>query len=151
MIDTVTTDVWYDPFKATGNYFNQFPEGTHMWAEITEGRDFLTQDSKCDIICSNPPYSMLDAVFKRCIELNPRVVSLLIGVGNLTARRLEWMDKAGYSVTKIHMCKVYNWFGMSFIVQFEKESVAVLTYDRTVWRDQNPDTIYNYDKKKQKK
>ena len=110
MIDVVEGEVWYDPFRATGKFFTQYPStgAEHQWAEITDGRDFFTQEVQCGVICSNPPYSLLNDVIKKCIDLNPRVVSLLIGVGNLTARRLEWMTDAGYSVTKLHMCKVWE-------------------------------------------
>ena len=38
--------VWYDPFRNSGNYFFQFPEGgDHEWSEILDGRDFLNLTS----------------------------------------------------------------------------------------------------------
>jgi hypothetical protein len=135
----VETIVWYDPFKNSGSYYNQFPEPNgceHQWSEILEGRDFFKFNGRCDVICSNPPYSMLDKVFKKCIDLNPMIINLLIGVGNLTARRIEWMEKAGYGLTKLHMCKVYKWYGMSYIVQFEKGHKGIMSYDRKVWREE---------------
>ena len=158
---------WYDPFRnsAEGSYYSQFPRTNNKlpinnnddcegmfnpihakcWAEITEGRDFFTHEPVGDmmparlIICSNPPYSMLDKVFQRCIELKPVVINLLIGVNNLTARRMEMMEKAGYKLTKLHMCKVYKWFGMSFICNWVKGAEgSCLSYDRTVWRNAAP-------------
>ncbi len=163
--DPNTFNYWYDPFRnsAEGSYYSQFPNTNNKypinnvdndytarfnpihakcWAEITEGRDFFTHKPVGDmmparlIICSNPPYSMLDKVFERCIELNPVVVNLLIGVNNLTARRMEMMEKAGYVLTNLHMCKVYSWFGMSFICNWVKGTGGgCLSYDRKVWRD----------------
>jgi len=137
---------WYDPFRnsSEGSYYSQFPEcQAKCWAEITEGRDFFTHEPVGDmmparlIICSNPPYSMLDKVFQRCIDLSPVVVNLLIGVNNLTARRMEMMENAGYKLTNLHMCKVYKWFGMSFLCNWVKGAeTSCLGYDRTVWRDQ---------------
>ena len=47
---------------------------------------------------------------------------------------MEMMEKSGYGLTKIHMCKVYKWYGMSCIVVWEKNKKSILTYDRTVWR-----------------
>ena len=77
----------------------------------------------------------MDAVIKKSIELQPRVISYLIGVNNLTARRLEMFETAGYKMTKMHMRKVYKWFGMSFIVQFEKnQGTSIITHDRIVWK-----------------
>mgnify|MGYP003115684357 CR=1 FL=1 len=133
--------VWYDPFKNSGSYYNQFPEPLegqmpHHWSEILEGRDFFKFNGKCEVICSNPPYSMLDKVFKKCIDINPWIINLLIGVGNLTARRIEMMEKAGYGLTKLHMCKVYKWYGMSYIVQFEYGGKNIMSYDRKVWREE---------------
>ena len=156
MIDIVQGDAWYDPFRGTGVFFNQFPNTgkEHKWSEITDGRDFFEQEIKADVICSNPPYTKLNDILRRIIILSPRVVSLLIGVGNLTARRLEWMRDGGYNVTKLHMCKIWTCYGMSFIVQFEKNKPALLTFDRIVWKDQNENNKYwdeNHRDKIQKK
>ena len=51
------------------------------------------------------PYSILDKWFDKVISLNPRVYSTLIGVNNLTARRVEKFEKAGYGIKKIKMLK----------------------------------------------
>jgi hypothetical protein len=67
------------------------------------------------------------------IQLKPTVVSYLIGINNLTARRLEMMETAGYTLTKLHVSKVRQWFGMSVIVQWERGGTACVTYDRVVW------------------
>lgn len=137
MIDVIEGETWYDPFKNSGNYYNQFPSScSKEWSEILEGKDFFEQDVSCDVICSNPPYSMIDKVLERSVDLKPRVISYLIGVGNLTARRIEYMNNCGYSLTKIHMCKVFKWYGMSFIVVFEKTETIdnLISFDRTVWK-----------------
>ena len=136
MIDYKEDDIWYDPFKNDGSYYKQYPnnQSINEWSEILEDKDFFTFNKKVDIICSNPPYSIMDKVIQKSIELNPRVISYLIGVNNLTARRIEMFEKEGYILTKIHMCKVFKWFGMSFIVQFEKGGSPCLSFDRIVWR-----------------
>jgi len=134
MIDNKSTDVWFDPFYGEGAYYENFPEGNHHWTEIVLKKDFFDFNTKIDIICSNPPYSIIDNILKKSIELNPRIISYLIGVNNLTTRRIEIMEKAGYGLTRIHMTKIYKWFGMSFIVVFEKDKKGILEYDRTVWR-----------------
>jgi hypothetical protein len=127
-------EIWIDPFKNSGNYFNQFPTNNKVWTEILEGRDFFNFNDKVDIICSNPPYSILDNVLKKCIELKPRVVSFLIGINNLTSKRIELMNNAGYGLTRLHMCKVFKWFGMSVIVEFELNKDNIIQYDRVVWK-----------------
>ena len=133
MIETDTDDIWFDPFKNTGNYYNQFPTTNKVYT--LEDKGFFEFEGDVDVICSNPPYSMLNKIFKKSIELNPRVINYLIGVMNLTPRRIEMMEKAGYGLSKIHMCKVGKWSGWcSFIVQFEKNSESILSHDRVVWK-----------------
>jgi hypothetical protein len=134
MIETNDADIWYDPFKNSGSYYNQFPTQNRVWSEILDGRDFFEFNERVDVICSNPPYSMIDNVLKKCIELKPRVISFLIGINNLTCKRIELMNKHNYGLTKIHFCKVYKWFGMSTIVQFELNRENVISYDRVVWK-----------------
>ena len=127
-------DRWLDPFKGLGSYYDQFPTDTKDWAEITEVRDFFEYAGEVDVICSNPPYSLINDVFEKSVALNPRVISFLIGQGNLTPKRIEFMNAHGYALTFLHMCKVFKWYGLSYIVQFEKDGHNCLSYDRTVWR-----------------
>ena len=134
LIETTEADIWYDPFKNSGSYYNQFPTQNRVWSEILDGRDFFEFNERVDVICSNPPYSMIDNVLKKCIELKPRVISFLIGINNLTCKRIELMNKNNYGLVKIHFCKVYKWFGMSTIVQFELDRENVISYDRVVWK-----------------
>jgi hypothetical protein len=139
MVDYKSDDIWYDPFRGTGSYYNQYPNNNKKWSEITDGRDFFTFNESINIITSNPPYSILDKCIKKFIELKPHTINLLIGINNLTPRRIEILNNAGYYLTKFHMCKVYKWYGMSVIVQFEvkkKECICLVdyTYDRHVWK-----------------
>lgn len=139
-INANENDKWLDPcrYNVNGSYYSQFPceDSKKTWCEITEGTDFFKSlcQPRPTIICCNPPYSILDKWFKRCIELNPRVISVLIGVGNLTARRIEMFETAGYGLTHLTMLKVYQWYGMSYIVNFEKDKPSIMSIDRTVWK-----------------
>lgn len=135
MIEYIPYDIWYDPFKNTGNYYNQFPNENKKWTEILDGKDFFEFNEKVDIICSNPPYSIIDAVLKKSVELKPHTISYLIGINNLTAKRIEYMESEGYYITKIHFCKVFKWFGMSAIVIWSnKVEKSIISYDRVVWK-----------------
>ena len=128
-------DKWLDPCKNDGSYFNQFPTDNKDYCEILEDKDFLEYTGNPDIIIQNPPYSILDKWIKKNIELNPRVISMLIGIGNLTARRIEWLEQAGYGLTKMKMLKVYKWYGMSVIVVFEKEKESIIEFDRKIYKN----------------
>ena len=137
MIEYNEGDIWFDPFKNSGSYYNQFPNEKKIWTEILEGKDFFEETRQVDIICSNPPYSILDKVFEKSIELNPRVISYLIGVSNLTNKRIELMNQNGYGLTKMYWTKIYKWYGMSCIVMFEKgkSNMDGFGYDRKIWRE----------------
>jgi tRNA1(Val) A37 N6-methylase TrmN6 len=88
-----------------------------------------------DLIVSNPPYSILDKILKKSIELKPHTISYLIGMHNLTTKRIEMMNNAGYYLSKIVMLKVWEWFGMSFIVVFtNKTKTNCMEFDRTIYR-----------------
>ena len=134
MIDNIDGELWLDPCKNNGNYYNQFPTENKQYCEIQEDKDFFKYDGKPDVIIQNPPYSILDKWFKKNIELNPRIISLLIGVNNLTARRIEWMKEANYGLTKLTMLKVYKWYGMSYLVVFEKGKESIMNIDRKVYK-----------------
>jgi hypothetical protein len=144
-INYTKEDVWCDPCRnnENGSYYSQFPtECEKEWYEILEGIDFFDRkyDDKDgllnpDIICMNPPYSILDSFMKRCLELKPKVISMLIGVSNLTAKRIEYFEKAGYGIVHLTMLKVYKWYGMTYIVNFERNKASIMSIDRTVWRE----------------
>jgi hypothetical protein len=141
LIDNIDPSIlWLDPFKATGNYYNQFPTDNKDWCEITENKDFFCyqRDTTQELICcSNPPYSLINPILKKLIELQPITINLLIGINNLTTKRMEMMENAGYYINKLLFCKVHKWFGMSVIVNWIKSDSKPLTelcYNRKIWR-----------------
>lgn len=130
-------DVIFDPFYGQGAYYNLFPEyfkNTYEFTEIQLDKDFFTFDKKIDMIVSNPPYSMIDEVLKKSVELNPHTISYLIGFHNLTTKRIEYMNTHGYKLVNLHLTKVFKWFGMSVIVVFSKQGENCVSFDRIVHR-----------------
>ena len=122
-IDAKPTDVWYDPFRGKGIYYDNFPTENKLWTEITDGEDFFQITvAEADIICSNPPYSCIDEVLKKSVELKPRIISYLLLEGKMTPKRMEFMNKNGYGLTGMYMCKVFLWYGMAVAYTFTKGS-----------------------------
>ena len=134
MIEYNDNDIWLDPCKNNGSYYNQFPNNNKDYCELLENKDFFNYNKKVDIIIQNPPYHLIDKWIDKNIELNPRIISLLIGINNLTTRRIEKLNVNGYGLSKLRMLKVWSWFGMSLIVVFEKNKKNVIEIDRKVWR-----------------
>ena len=130
--------VWYDPFRNSGNYFFQFPEGgDHEWSEILDGKDFFDfdVDKNIDVICSNPPYSCLNKILTKLVEIKPLIISLLLGLHNITPKRLEFLNKNGYYLEKLHLCRVSGWYGMSVIIQLKLGAGEnIMSYDRVPWK-----------------
>ena len=138
-IDTNPDDVWLDPFAGKKVYYDNFPSDLKDYCEIEEGIDFFAYEPEfqVDVVCSNPPYSNLDAVLKKTVELNPRVISYLLLEGKMTPKRIEYLNQKGYSMTGMYMCKVYKWYGMAVAYTFTKgaiENNVNLIYDRIVHR-----------------
>jgi len=129
---TNPNDKWVDPFYGEGIYYNAFTTENKEYTEIALGKDFFEYKTNVDVIVSNPPYSMIDKVLEHSVSLDPRVISYLIGMGNLTARRIEYMNQQGYGLVKLHLTKVFKWYGMSFIVVFVKEKTNCISFDRKV-------------------
>ena len=129
-------EILFDPFYGTGNYFNFMKDiSTTEYTEITQGKDFFEYQGKPNVIISNPPYSKIDAVLKKSVELGPHTISYLIGQGNLTCRRIEYMNQHGYFLSKLHMTKVWKWYGMSYIVVFTKKATQnCISFDRIIYR-----------------
>ena len=58
----------------------------------------------------------------------------VIGFANITTRRLEIMENAGYTCVEFHLTKVFKWYGMSLLIVWVKdtEKKSVIGYDRKV-------------------
>lgn len=73
----------FDPFYGGGAYFDRmvtrWQDCSFDFTEIEMGKDFFKFNEPVDVIVSNPPYSMMDAVLKKSVELKPQVISYLIG------------------------------------------------------------------------
>jgi len=113
------------------------------YCEITMGKDFFNYQGRKDgldtyAIIGNPPYSILDRWLLQSVAIAPQIISYLIGQGNLTAKRIEFMNKNGYSLKKVKMLKVFKFYGMSYIVHFEKQPIINNCIEiedvRKVWR-----------------
>jgi len=93
-----------------------------------------------DIICSNPPYSVVDKWLAQTVKHNPIIISYVLAVHALTPRRLEQMNIAGYFLEDMTICKVFKWYGMTalctwvkYIPGLQGKGVNCIGYDRTLY------------------
>jgi len=134
-------DEWLggDNWDEIGDIYEDFRN--HIdWCEKLEGKDFMDytvphpQTHKTLAIIGNPPYSILDKWFEKTISLKPKVFSYLIGVHNLTCKRIEMAEKAGYSLKAMKWFKVQKWYGMSCFATFVLDGgESIVETDRTVY------------------
>ena len=116
-------DIIMDNAFGTGNfYFGGY-----------KSKDFFNDDRVVDWYITNPPYSCLDAWLEKSCNAR-RGFAYLLGINNLTAKRIQDCEKRGFYITHIHLCKVFKWFGMSAFVIWEKNKKGIIGYDRTVWK-----------------
>jgi hypothetical protein len=135
----IHNSIIYEPFKGNGSYYNlmkeKYTDCNVIYSEIDEGLDFFDYHDKVDYIISNPPYSIIDKVLEHSVSLKPKIISYLIGFGNLTTKRIEYMNKYGYYIIDFHLTKVWKWYGMSLIVSFSNEvDKNIISFDRIVHR-----------------
>ena len=144
-------DMWLDPcrYNEEGAYYSQFKQYKEDvstiffidYCEITEGKDFFEHSHMYHndlIIIGNPPYSLLNKWFEKTISLKPKIFSYLIGVHNLTCKRIEMAQEAGYRLANMQWFKVYDYYGMSMFVTFVMEDKpSIIDIDRTVYRKDN--------------
>lgn len=134
------TDVLFEPFAGQGAYLDglrtNFPTNEIKQTEIDNGTDFFEFNEYINCIVSNPPYSMIDNVLKHSVELNPRVISYLIGVINLTPKRIYYMNQNGYFIENLFICKVRGWFSMTVAVTFSNQITKnCVEFERTEYNN----------------
>ena len=135
VIDAGQYKTWLDPSRGEGSFFNQFPPSVEKdYCEITEGKDFFEYQKYNDVIIGNPPFSVWDKWLEKTISLKPLVINYVIGCMNLTPRRIEMFNDAGYGITKFHIVTVKKWFGQIFLIQLEKDKENIITFDRVCYK-----------------
>jgi len=118
----------FEPCIGEGAFANVLPN------PILIDGDFYDYTNTVDWVITNPPYSDLDKWLRHSFTISQVGVALLLGLLNITPRRLEMANEMGFGLTKIHLCKVFHWFGISAFVIWQKGQSDIITYDRIVWR-----------------
>lgn len=146
-------EILLDPFKGRGAFYDNYPEkNKKFWCEIDEGVDFFDYKNPVHWVISNPPYSILNKVFDHLIKICKKGFALLLGMINLSIKRIKYLETNGFFITKIKLLRVRGWFGTSCFVVWEKNKKSILDYDDEIYSmpdDQEKiykDYIKNYNK-----
>ena len=126
-------DIVLDPFLGEGVFYDNYPPFVSKdWCEIAKGKDFLNYDKKVDWIISNPPFSKLNKVLPKCIEVATKGICLILGTNNLTPKRDMLFEDGGFSLTHIEDFNVKDWFGFRccFVV-YEKNKTSIRRLSKT--------------------
>jgi len=122
-------DTILDSAYGTGNFYKSFPELHNSYYT----KSFFEENNKYDWIITNPPYSKIEEWIKHTTKLSKKGFAILIGLHNLTPKRIEEIEKRGFGITKIHLCKVFKWYGISAYIICEKGKKSIIEYNRKVW------------------
>ena len=123
LVPVESNDTIMDNAYGTGNFY----------FKGLKSEDFLNDNRNVDWYITNPPYSFLDIWLKKSCDAN-KGFAYLLTIHNLTPRRIEMCEKLGFEITKIHMCKVFKWYGISAFIVWEKNKKGIINYDRIVWK-----------------
>lgn len=123
LVPTKEGDIIMDNAYGTGNFYFGGLKST----------DFLNDGKEVSWYITNPPYSFLDDWLLKSCQAK-KGFAYLLGLHNLTPKRIEMCEKMGFGITKIYLCKVFEWFGISAFIIWEKNKKGIINYDRVVWR-----------------
>ncbi len=114
---TSATDEWYTPENAIYPILKYIPIGSTIWcpfdldhsnyvkifkragfkvinSHLETGGDFFNiQVPECDLIISNPPFSLRDEIFKKCIDMNMPFMLLMNTNGFLDSKKRWFLFK----------------------------------------------------------
>jgi len=120
-----------DPCPGSGAFYNAFPKFVFK-SKIIE--DFFSFNHDVEWLISNPPYSKLERWLEHSFDVAEVGVAYLLGLHNITPRRLEMANDYGFGLISVHLCKVFHWFGISAFCIWQKGKEDIIQYDRVVWR-----------------
>ena len=129
MADIQKNDRVLDPSRGGGVFFDNLPECRKDWCEIDEDKDFYNYNESCDVIIGNPPFSQISDWLEKSAILCPRKICYVMGSLNLTPKRINFLKRHGYVLTKLHFTNVVGWFGNIVCTVFDKEGTELITYD----------------------
>lgn len=129
----VAGDKVLDPFYGKGVWYDNYPDFVDK--DFTEIRpphetNFFTYDQEVDWCVSNPPFSKLNRVFEKSIEVSRKGFAYIMAGHNITKKRMQMVNEANFGLTGIAYFFVPEWFGFPCIfVIFEKDKPGIELFE----------------------
>lgn len=130
-------DVVCEPGKGDGAFYDNLPNNCEkIYCEINEGIDYLEDERKCDITCSNPPFVPRKLFWKfqqKAMDNTRREIYWLVGLHCLnvfTPKRLEEMKQKGWFINTLHIVADKRWYGRYVWIKITKEDGGVFTWKK---------------------
>lgn len=108
LIPCVPNELWLDPFKGEGAFYNQYPHVAEKeWDEIREGRDFFAREvASVDWIVTNPPYSEFDKTLQKSCAVCRKGFAYVVELNKLRPRRIAMCTAKGFRVVSIYVFEI---------------------------------------------
>ena len=120
---------WVDPFKNTGNYYNNFPTEDKDWCEILRGKDALKYDYADAVVCSNPPYSIINKLLNKMADDRAYIISFLVMTNHITCPRMEMMKKKGYVLASMKFYNIKGYMNTAVAITWRREDILLNDYE----------------------
>jgi hypothetical protein len=134
MTDIKETDRVLDPCSGKGIFYNNLPDCNKMYCELTENKNFFEFNELVDVVIGNPPFSQWKKWIEHTVQLNPRIISYIMGCLNLTPKRMEYLKQKGYNLKSMEIVTIEGWFGNTFLVVFEKHVTPIITFEPVTYK-----------------
>ena len=136
------TDILFDGFRGKGAFFRQYPAcNKKMYAELEEDIDFFSNSTPYDWLISNPPWSKITDILNLATKQARKGIGLLIGCLNLTPKRIQILNDAGFNITHLHFATVTGWLGTCVYIVAERNKPQVISFDRKPFQMPNEEGV----------
>jgi len=134
LVEFSSTDILYEPFRGTGNFYNNFPkDNPKIWDEILDNRDFFKSKKNCDFVITNPPWSKITTILDKLVKICNKGFALLVHSMTLSPSRIKFLNENGFSIVKYHMVKVKGWFSHAVFIICKRNCKSIISYDDKVY------------------
>lgn len=125
-----------DPFKGKGAFFNNFPAANSKdWYEITEGKDFFSNNKTYDWIISNPPFSDTSKILEYTCLYSKIGFAYLLPSYQISYVRLKKIESYGFYLNKIvYFRNPKKWnigFQMAFFIFTKERSLSIKYFEES--------------------